>query len=253
VKAARDKEKRVEHLIGMAARRMGKKELASGWQAWSELYHEKVHQRNLLKKAGARLTKPKLIIAYAQWHADWRDGAAAHAAALAAATQSQRLAAETLRAAQAEAALAEVQAELGRARKALAASGDQVELRRQMEEQMAAEKEVRVEHLAQMAARRLGKRELSAGWQASAEWSVEQGRRRRLLAHAGSRLARPFLVASYRRWRADWEAEQAAAEARARSMQYHGALSRREAAEAEAARLRTEGERVAAALTRERD
>jgi hypothetical protein len=54
----------------------------------------------------------------------------AHVAALAAATQSQRLAGETLRAAQAEAALAEVQAELGRARKALAASGDQVELRR---------------------------------------------------------------------------------------------------------------------------
>ena len=66
VKAAQDKEKRVEHLTGMAARRMGKKELAMGWQAWSELYHEKVHQRNLLKKAGARLTKPKLIIAYAQ-------------------------------------------------------------------------------------------------------------------------------------------------------------------------------------------
>ena len=253
VKAAQDKERRVEHLTDMAARRMGKKELAMGWQAWSELYHEKVHQRNLLKKAGARLTKPKLISAYAQWHADWRDGAAAHAAALAAATQSQRLAAETSRAVQAEAALAAVQAELGLARKALAESGDQVELRRQMEEQMAAEKEVRVEHLAQMAARRLGKRELSAGWQAWAEWSVEQGRRRRLLAHAGSRLARPSLVASYRRWRADWEAEQAAAEARARSMQYHGALSRREAAEAEAARLRTEGERVAAALTRERD
>jgi len=157
VKAAQDKEKRVEHLTGMAARRMGKKELAMGWQAWSELYHEKVHQRNLLKKAGARLTKPKLIIAYAQWHADWRDGAAAHTAALAAATQSQRLATETLRAAQAEAALAEVQAELGRARKALAASGDQVELRRQMEEQMAAEKEVRVEHLAQMAGREGGR------------------------------------------------------------------------------------------------
>ena len=52
VKAAQDKEKRVEHLTGMAARRMGQKELAMGWQAWSELYHVKVHQRNLLQAGG---------------------------------------------------------------------------------------------------------------------------------------------------------------------------------------------------------
>ena len=64
VKAAQDKERRVEHLTDMAARRMGKKELAMGWQAWSELYLGGKRRQRMLAQAGARLARPKLAAGY---------------------------------------------------------------------------------------------------------------------------------------------------------------------------------------------
>ena len=72
VKAAQDKEKRVEHLIGMAARRMGKKELASGWQAWSDRYHGGKRRHRMLAQAGARLARPKLAAGYSHWRIAWQ-------------------------------------------------------------------------------------------------------------------------------------------------------------------------------------
>ena len=48
-KAAADKEKRVEHLTQMAAKRMGKKELSMGFESWAELWSEYVRGRNLLR------------------------------------------------------------------------------------------------------------------------------------------------------------------------------------------------------------
>ena len=41
-------------------------------QAWYDLYWEKVRERNMLKAAGARLTKPKLAAAVTLWREDWR-------------------------------------------------------------------------------------------------------------------------------------------------------------------------------------
>ena len=86
--------------------------------------------------------------------------------------------------------------------------GNEAERQRRAEEREAEQKEQRIEHLTQMAARRMGKKELSMGWQAWSESYWEGARRRRLLAQAGSKLARPKLVSSYARWRHDWvEAE----------------------------------------------
>ena len=86
----REKEKRVEHLKQLAIRRIALKDLARGWVGWHELWSVKVRQRNLLKKAGAKLTKPKLVAAYAHWFKSW----SADQASRAAMTVEQRLADE---------------------------------------------------------------------------------------------------------------------------------------------------------------
>ena len=48
-KAAKEKEKRVEHLAQMAAKRLGKKELARGWEAWRDAWEEKGRHRRMLQ------------------------------------------------------------------------------------------------------------------------------------------------------------------------------------------------------------
>ena len=58
--AAREKEQRIEHLMQMAAKRMGRKELAMGWQAWSDLYFEGARRKRMLQQAAARLARPKV-------------------------------------------------------------------------------------------------------------------------------------------------------------------------------------------------
>ena len=67
----REKEKRVEQLGQQGLKRMLNQKLALGWSGWHGMWSEKVRQRNLLKKAGARLTKPKLIQAYSHWRHDF--------------------------------------------------------------------------------------------------------------------------------------------------------------------------------------
>ena len=67
----REKEKRVAHLGEMGVKRLMNQGLARGWSAWHEVWAEKVRKRNLLKQAGARLTKPKLVKSYAHWRRDW--------------------------------------------------------------------------------------------------------------------------------------------------------------------------------------
>ena len=79
----------------------------------------------------------------------------------------------------------------------------------QMEAQAAADKEARIEHLTQMAARRMGKKELAMGFEGWAEMALEVTRRRRLLQQAGARLVRPKLAACYSHWRMDWQLRQA--------------------------------------------
>ena len=109
-KAAREREARIEHLTQMAAKRMGKKELAMGFGGWAEVWSEKVHQRTLLKQSSARLTKPKLVHSYGHWRQDWIAAAAVRAAAQAAVKVTQRLDAEAAKTQMAEAEVLEVRA-----------------------------------------------------------------------------------------------------------------------------------------------
>jgi acyl transferase domain-containing protein len=80
----------------------------------------------------------------------------------------------------------------------------QLILAKQAEEQ----RELRVAHVQQMAVRRLGKQQLSKGWQTWLDGWLEQQRHKRMLAGAAGRLMKPALSAALTHWRADWQATQ---------------------------------------------
>ena len=61
------KTQRVEHLGEMACRRLGKRELAHGWDVWVEVYVSARLCKRRLASGAARLTKPRLVEAYACW------------------------------------------------------------------------------------------------------------------------------------------------------------------------------------------
>ena len=77
-----------------------------------------------------------------------------------------------------------------------------------MEEQAAAEKEKRIKHITEMAARRIGKQDLTRGWLGWVEPYREEKRIQNMLKAAGARLAKPKVVASFSKWKDDWNVEE---------------------------------------------
>ena len=208
----RERAARVEHLGQLGIKRMMNQKLSMGWTAWHTMWADKVHQRNLLKKAGARLTKPKLIQAYQHWMRDWDAEYAAakvEKAKLAAMSETQRLALETVNRKKAEEELAKVRAELKQARSDMAAGvGQEAERKRQMEEVLERERQKRVEHLGQLGIKRLLNQKLAMGWSAwHGKWA-EKVHQRNLLKKAGARLTKPKLMHAYSHWRKDYEIDQ---------------------------------------------
>jgi hypothetical protein len=199
-----ERERRVEGLKAVAIRRMVLKELARGWSGWFAMYEAQVHQRNLLKKAGARLTKPQMSACYHHWRRSWeeieaaslrRGALAAELRAVELGTSHGTLAAECER----------LRAELAAAREAmLRGEGYEAERERRQEEREARTRERRVEHLSALAARRMGRKELAMGWQAWSELYREKVHQRTVLRQAAMRLQRPKFVWSYVRWRETW-------------------------------------------------
>ena len=93
-----EREKRVAHLQGVAARRIQQMGLARGWSAWLDGYlQHQMHQR-MLRQAASRLMRPKLAAAAAHWRRSWEEEQEAKAEAerqlLLAAQQRQRAALE---------------------------------------------------------------------------------------------------------------------------------------------------------------
>ena len=124
--------------------------------------------------------------------------------------------------------MAALRAELAAAREAAAADratlkasmeGDfaaaQAAYAKQMEEQLEAEKEKRVAHLQQQAMRRIANAGIASGFSAWQEQWEEAARKKRMLAAAGARLARPALAAALAGWVADWRAAEQALQAEA--------------------------------------
>ena len=194
--------KRIEHTKEMAIRRIGKRDLTRGWVAWSDQFKSERKRRQLLKKAGARLTKPKLIASYQLWKHGWAEEQT-HKASM---STAEKLYEETKLREKVEEELRKVYQELEEARQAmLDGRGLEAELQRQMEERLAAEKEKRIEHTKEMAIRRIGKRDLTRGWVAWSDLYVEKKRRINVLRAAGAKLMRPHLVMSYNSWRRSWD------------------------------------------------
>jgi hypothetical protein len=189
---AAEREQRIAHTQQMAVKRIGKRDLTRGWVGWYEAWMEHSRKRNLLRAAGTRLTKPKMIASYQLWRTSWR----AAQEALKMRTLEGRLQAQVTKLSQ----------ELEEARQAmLDGRGLEAELQRQMEERLAAEKEKRIEHTKEMAIRRIGKRDLTRGWVAWSDLYVEKKRRINVLRAAGAKLMRPHLVMSYNSWRRSWD------------------------------------------------
>ena len=77
-------------------------------------------------------------------------------------------------------------------------------LAQQLEEQ----KEQRIAHLQQAAARRMMHAGLTKGWQSWQDAYLERQRHLRMMAAAAGRLQRPKLAAAVTAWREDWAEEQ---------------------------------------------
>ena len=78
----------------------------------------------------------------------------------------------------------------------------ELEMARRLQE----EKEKRIGHLQRMAARRIGKRDLSRGWSAWFDkWSHHRWQMAQL-RQCGAMLSKPKLAKSFHHWNRDWEA-----------------------------------------------
>ena len=62
---------RIELYGKQAVRRMRNQGVGAAWVTWEALYSERLRQVQLLAGAGARLSKPRLTAAFAQWFGDW--------------------------------------------------------------------------------------------------------------------------------------------------------------------------------------
>ena len=250
LRAAEEKRERVTHLTKVAARRLGQLSMARGFGAWSGAHKEGLRRRRLLRQAGIRLTRPKVVAAYTEWREGWRAAEAERAAVLARMSLAEQVHELAVRLSAAETELRRTQAELSLTRQA-AADGiaREVEISRRAHEEAARLKERRVEHLTQLAARRMGKRELAMGFESWASSYFERSRRKRVLRLAGAKLTRPKLVACYGHWRRDWTGERA----ELARLSFKGRLQLESAmlaeTRAELARTRTEAETLATRLS----
>jgi hypothetical protein len=214
-----EKEKRIAHTQQMAAMRMGKQQLSKGWQTWLGGWLEQQRHKRMLAGAAGRLMKPALSAALTHWRADWQatqqaileEGQQLLRAESEGHTIKQQAEIDALRAEMA-AALAAKDEEL---RKLAEQGGGELLTREQehakaLAETLEAEKEKRIAHTQQMAAMRMGKQQLSKGWQTWLDGWLEQQRHKRMLAGAAGRLMKPALAAALTHWRADWQATQQA-------------------------------------------
>jgi len=239
-----EREKRVAHLQRMAARRLGNQGLSRGMSAWVELHTRKAHQRRLLRAASSRIAKPKLSACYVFWRRDWELELEEQRARTAAALEERsRAMAAMLQGADADQArlLAELTAAHAAVQEVAGSAGSQErETIRQMEEQAAREKEARIEHLSQMAARRMGKKELSAGWETWAEMYQAHRRQHRLRAIVFARLVKPRFIEAWTHWYHSWTSQQMHDLRTSHTQQLGSEKKQREHAERELTRTQNE-------------
>ena len=207
----RAKEERVTLMAKNATRRIKNQGLIKGWASWHGEWAAAARRRRMLAAAGARLAKPAVTAAFANWREDW----SAAQTTLRGMTQYQQLAAETRRRQALERAVEVMQAQHASQLEAAKQQHERglerlrIELSGSAEEQVALAqeraKEERVTLMAKNATRRIKNQGLIKGWASwHGEWAAA-ARRRRMLAAAGARLAKPAVTAAFAHWRAGWE------------------------------------------------
>lgn len=220
---ARENEKRIEHLCQMIARRMLKKDLARGWSVWHSKWEEECKLRRHLAHAAGMMKNPELTEAWRVWKGLYtavreelarraqrekekamrREKEALKGGSAALNEELERLKKEY------ERKLQSSEQRLQQAMEKLTAlDGGLAEAQMKYEMEREAENEKRVEHLCQMIARRMMRKELVRGW---AGWQTaweEQRRRNRMLAHAAQTLKNPGLPFAFRVWMDDWKSAQ---------------------------------------------
>jgi len=244
-----EREKRVAHLQRMAARRLGHKDMSRGMNAWMDMYFMKTRQQRMLRAAASRLARPKLAAGYTFWRQDW-EARQLVLSSKSSVSHEHRVAELLTKNQKLDMELEKVRMDLASARDAmLRGEGNEMEMQRMALEKEAAEKEKRVEHLTQMAVRRLGRRDISRGMNAWIDMFTESRRRQRMLKLCASKLSRPKLVNSYVHWRQSWEMEQVISKKLTAKQQLALERSLRENAETQATRVQVEGESKTAELT----
>ena len=118
----------MEHIQKLAVRRIAQLDLARGFSAWLSQYGEQQRVMQLLRHAGGRLSKPKLVSSFVEWRDDWHKEQVEQERAAAAAAHEQRLMAQR---AELDAQLAQVRDELGSSRSSA------TDKRRELEEALA--------------------------------------------------------------------------------------------------------------------
>ena len=179
--------------------------------AWHGMWADEQPRKRILRAAGAKLLKPKLVASYGYWRRGWE----AEEAEKGRMSIAQRLkqAQDDKNAMQEQLAgvITTLRQELAEAREAmLDGRGLEAEMQRQLDEKLRLEKEKRIEHLKNSAMRRIQNQGLLKGWGAWFEMWEEQVRKKRMLAGAAARMSKPALTACFSHWRHDWEGEQRA-------------------------------------------
>ena len=71
LRAKEEREKRVSHLMQVAARRVGQMALSRGWSGWHDAWSSQRRRMRMLQAAGARLQRPLLSASLSHWRQDW--------------------------------------------------------------------------------------------------------------------------------------------------------------------------------------
>ena len=193
---ARERDLRVERLHQTAMSRFGKRELARGFESWSDTYCEGAHRRELLRQAGMRLARPRLSHGYVHWRQDWN-------------TQQKKLAEFGTRLARlklaygyvhwrqdwtthqkklVEQAAAAAAAKAARTAQEVAEAAEEARLAAEAEE-----REDRAEYLHEVAVRRMAKAGIACGFKALvALFQAALLHRAAMLRHVAHDLARGF-------------------------------------------------------------
>ena len=221
----------------MAMIRIVKRDLSLGWTTWRDGYREFKRTVRLLQGAAQRMARPKLVAAFS----GWRDDTRAEKLAKASMSHEEQMAVEIESRQALQREVDQLKTDLAAARQAmLDGSGREAELSRLSEEQLAKEREKRIEHAQHMAMMRLTKRDLVLGWSTWHDKYQIHARQKRLIQRAGARVLLPKLTAALGHWRTDWEVSEREKRQMTVEERFAKLEAAKEAAEAEAASLRIE-------------